>query len=73
VKIKLARKVRWVERNLRWPVVALCGYEAVALILYKPKVVPPVSVLMNHHKWAIPFVCGTLAAHVWWLEVKSEG
>lgn len=66
----LGLALRWAEKHLRWPVIVVCQYEVIALTT---NTVPPVSRIVNKHKWMIPFVCGVLTAHFWWLkEIKAD-
>jgi hypothetical protein len=63
-----AKSLRWFERRMTGPLIAVCLYEAVALSFPSPAR-PPVSALMHHHrKWAVPAFCGALALHAWFYE-----
>lgn len=68
---EVTRLLRATEKNFRPVVMTVCAYEALALALPGKRYYrycPPLSVIMNKHKWVFPVLCIGLGVHVWWLE-----
>ena len=63
----LYKAVRMVEKRTPVPLVGVCVYEAVALTC-RNKHTPPISVLLNRHKWLFLVFCGALGLHIWFYE-----
>lgn len=60
--------LRVLEKNLKMPIAAICTYEAVVLYIPRDKkyskYVPPVSSILNKHRWLLPVFVAALVAHV---------
>lgn len=68
--MNLTPALRHVERRLKPVVQILCAYEVIALALPRNPYTPPISVVVNRHKWIMPVVIPAVIAHCWWLEAR---
>ncbi len=68
--MKVYRVLRYLEKRATVPLIWVCVYEAVALTFPNDKT-PPVTKVLNRHKWVFPLFCGLLGVHIWCYEVAS--
>ena len=66
--MKVYKTLRFLEKRSTAPLIAVCVYEALALI-FPNKHTPPITVLANRHKWVFPVFCAGLGVHIWRYEV----
>ncbi len=68
--MKIYRALRFIEKRSTAPLIGGCVYEAIALT-FPNSWTPPLTVLLNRHKWVFPLFVGLLGVHIWCYEVAD--
>jgi hypothetical protein len=59
--------LRMIEKRTAVPLVGACLYESVALT-FPNRFTPPLTKLLNQHKWLFPAFCAVLGLHIWFYD-----
>lgn len=68
--MKVYATLRYLEKRSTVPLIGICVYEAVALAFPNPRT-PPLTKLLNRHKWIFPLFVSLLGVHIWCYEVAG--
>lgn len=67
--MSVVTKLRRAEHASKGVMLAICAYEAAAIVC-DGEPLPMISEVMHRHRWAIPVFLGVLTVHFWFLPEK---